>query len=565
MSLLLDLDPLHSFPLSEQLALEALILKGPAADRAFRQWVDCVDFENLRHEATLLVPALFDRFARKHSNIPHLPRMKGLYRLSFARNASLMHCAWHALASLYKHGVKTMFFKGASLALNYYPAPALRPMGDFDILVPADQYEMANEVLKKDGWRFRHSLEIRRQVKHSTDYINNLGQGFDLHIRALFEVDEDSFDKELLQRARPFSWRGVSVFIPPPEDEVLIAIVNAMRDGSLAKLLWLQDMARIMDRSPALDWHKIWKCAENYGLSEIFFHGLHIAMNVRGFEMLHPIMTECLSLSPDFENEYLHEVVKNGLTYGIDKNRISHFYGNILSNNSAMNKSISTSSGSEIVETDGPIGVIRIFETSNGLIKALHLNKHQFPAIPYLFKINDPFAWSKACHQLSNDSEGIIEFLPGTLEPYKIELPNEAYQIDFIIDQDLPSFMRPNETLTIKCSITNNSNFPWPLAGISKNLFGISWHVYSSEGAPLIWDNKREYLPSSLFLRKNHIIFIKPGIRLHSQIHFEAPDAAGQYRIHFDVVHELIRWFSQTNECLPVWNLIVASERISST
>lgn len=560
MSLLLDLDPLHSFPLSEQLALEALIMKGPAADRAFRQWIDCVDFENLRYEATQLVPALFDRFARSYSNIPHLPRMKGLYRLSFARNASLMHSAWHALARLHEHGIKAMFFKGASLALNYYSSPSLRPMGDFDILVPAHQHELANEVVKKDGWRYRHSVEIRRQVKHSTDYINTLGQGFDLHVRALLEVCDDSFDQELFQRAQPFSWRGASFHIPSPEDEILIAIVNAMREGNLVKLLWLQDMVRIIERSPALEWLKIWKRAENFGLEKILFHGLHIAMNVRGFEMLCPIMTECISSSPDFEHEYLQEVVSNGLTYGINKNRIKHFYGDVFSSDCAAFKPISTGSGSEIVATKSPIGVIRIFETCQGLIKALHLNKLEFPAIPYLFKINDPFVWSEASRQLPIVGEGIIEFQPGTLELYKIELPNEAYQIDLTIDQNLPSIMRPHEDLIIKCSITNNSNFPWPLAGTSKNLFGISWHVYSSDGVPLIWDNKREYLPPSLFLRKNNIVFIKPGIRLNSQIHFEAPDAAGQYRIQFDVVHELIRWFSQTNESLPVWDLTIASE-----
>ena len=535
-------------------------MKGPAADRAFRQWIDCVDFENLRYEATQLVPALFDRFARSYSNIPHLPRMKGLYRLSFARNASLMHSAWHALAKLHEHGVKTIFFKGASLALNYYPAQPLRPMGDFDILVPAEQYELANDILKKNGWKYRHSLEIRRQVEHSTDYINSLGQGFDLHIRALLEVDDGSFDQELFLRARPFYWRGASFLIPSPEDEVLIAVVNAMRDGSLVKLLWLQDVVRIMERVPTLDWLKIWKYAENYGLNKILFHGLQIAMNVRGFEMLYPIMTECISSSPDFEHDYLQEVVSNGLTYGIDKNRIHHFYGDVFSSDCAAVKPNSINSGPEIVATKSPIGVIRIFETSQGLIKALHLNKHEFPAIPYLFKINDPFVWSEASRQIPSVGKGIIEFRPGTLELYKIELPNEAYQIDLTIDQNLPPIMRPHEHLIIKCSIINNSNFPWPLAGTSKNLFGISWHIYSSDGALLVWDNKREYLPPSLFLRKNNIVFIKPGIRLNSQIHFEAPDAAGQYRIQFDVVHELIRWFSQTNESLPVWDLTIASE-----
>lgn len=535
MSVLLDIDPVYSFPLCEQLALEALILEGPLGEMAFRKWIDCVDFENMRYEVTLLVPALFDRYARQYTKTPYFPRMKGLYRQSFARNASLMHAAWNALVGLQEHGVDILVFKGASLARKYYSSFSLRPMGDIDILVPVHQYELAHAILQKNGWKYRNSDEIRRQTEHSTDYVNALGQGLDLHVRTLLEVRDPAFDKELFQRAQPLDWRGTRFLMPCPEDEVLIAIVNAMREWDNIKLLWVQDLARIIESSPALDWSKIWKCAGVYGLDKLVFHGMHIAISVRGLESLSSVISECIASSPDFERDYMCEALANGMSYGINKSQLNAILG--------------------LADADGPFGIIRIFETEQSIIKALYLDMGHLHLIPFFFKINDPLTWHEICSQIPSNGEGVIEFPPGLLELQNIELPNEAYRIDLSIDQNLPSTLLPNEKLTINCGITNKSVSPWPLAGISKNFFGLSWHVFSTEGVSLTWDNRREYLPPAMFAKKNSIVFLKAGAQVQSKIYFQAPDEAGQYRIHFDVVHELIKWFSQTNESLPVWNL----------
>ena len=560
MSSLLDVDPLYSFPLCEQLSLEALILKGPQADRAFRQWINCVDFENIRFEATQLVPSLFDRFARTHTNIPHFPRLKGLYRLNFARNASLMYAAWHALVKLQEQGIEIIIFKGASLALQYYSGLSLRPMGDIDILVPAHQYELANAILQRIGWTYRHSEEIRHQVEHSTDYVNASGQGLDLHIRTLREVRDPAFDKALFERAHSFDWMGASFLMLSAEDEALITIVNAMREWDTIKLLWIQDLGQIIECNPALDWSKIWRRAEVFGLDKLVFHGMHIAINIRGLEMLHPIITECLSSSPNFELSYMREALANGLSYGISKGRVSHLSEITLSSNTAPVKTNQTNSSLELTDTKGPLGVIRIFETEKNIIKALYLQWAHLPLVPFFFKINDHLTWNEIFRQAPSNGEGIVEFRPGLLELQNNELPIEAYQIDIAIDQNLPSRMLPYQNLAITCSITNKSIFSWPLAGISKNFFGLSWHVFNADGTSRTWDNRREYLPPVMFARQNNIIFLKAGARLQSKIYFQAPGETGEYRIHFDVVHELIKWFSQTNESLPIWSLSVGTK-----
>jgi hypothetical protein len=216
-----------------------------------------------------------------------------------------------------------------------------------------------------------------------------------------------------------------------------------------------------------------------------------------------------------------------------------------------------TSSSLDLAAIEGPIGVIRIFETEQRIIKALHTHPSHLALIPYFFKINEPLAWQEIYRQVSSRGEEVVEFQPGLLTLYAVELPNEAYRVDMLIDQHLPSKMLQNQELTISCSITNKSIFPWPLAGVSKNLFGLSWHVFTPDGTSVTWDNKREYLPPAMFARKKHVVFLKAGARLRTQIYFQAPPEPGEYRIHFDIVHERVKWFCQTDESLPVWNLRV--------
>ena len=67
--------------------------------------------------------------------------------------------AQDALLKLLKNNnIKSVILKGAAAAV-YYPAPSRRSMGDIDFLVPQDQYEEAEQLLKDNGYNVTHPRE----------------------------------------------------------------------------------------------------------------------------------------------------------------------------------------------------------------------------------------------------------------------------------------------------------------------------------------------------------------------------------------------------------------------
>ncbi|HEX5580896.1 MAG TPA: nucleotidyltransferase family protein, partial [Gemmatimonadaceae bacterium] len=57
-----------------------------------------------------------------------------------------------ALSALRARRLPSVVLKGAYLAEHVYPSPALRPMGDVDLLVPAHSFDAAVEVLTCIGY-----------------------------------------------------------------------------------------------------------------------------------------------------------------------------------------------------------------------------------------------------------------------------------------------------------------------------------------------------------------------------------------------------------------------------
>lgn len=557
LSPILDLDPIYQYTQAEQLALESIILQGRPADLAFRQWIEYVDFENIDNSMTQLLPALYATHTSWNGKFPYAPRSKGALRLSFARNSLLLSAASQAIIKLQECGLEPMIYKGASLGLFYYKTPALRPMGDVDILVHPEEYKVANEILQEQGWKYRYPTHLRLTAQHSCDYVNESGQALDLHVRTLLEVNQTSFDEGILARSRCMNWNEIKIRVPSPEDEALLCAVNGMRDFGNSRLLWIYDLANIIRSSQEINWERLWERAIYYGLSTPFFHALQMAGNIRGLEVLHEILVELISMSPNFESDYLYDSVKIGNTYGLGEQQRRAINNIISTSSDSIIKNNKDNLWADLNETRGAFGRIRIFQTPLGKIKGLHLRWHHAHLIPTLFHVTDHDAWHEISVGFPSAGEGIIEIKPGLLEPSDGMMPEEAYRADISLDSDLPNRMECSDLLIICASITNDSTYPWLSLSLPPNKFGFSWHLCDMNGSVICWDNIRAYLQPTL--RDKTVTFIEPGSKVKCQIPFVAPERPGHYKIHFDVVHEHVRWFSSLTKRLPVWDLTVYS------
>ncbi len=563
MSILLELDPLYQFTRSELLALEALVLTGRPGRVAFRHWADCVDFENIRAAATQLVPALFASYAHANDRLPHYPRMRGVFRLNHLRNGLSLDAAWHTAARLQEHGVEVMIFKGASLALAFYQRPALRPMGDVDIIVPAHDYERANAILQEIGWRYRYEDDARLLTEHSCDYINATGQAIDLHVRTLLEVRNPAFDDGVFRRAQSFNWRGMEVRIPSPEDEALIGMVSAMRELGAVRLLWILDLARIIAASPRFDWRGVWQNATAFGIAEPVFHALQIAGQVRGLEWLHDVLAEQIAGTPEFEREYLREAVATGSTYGLPASQRGAI-NRIIAQTSVTAEEVPQDQWADFTNKPGGFGSIRVLETDHGEIKALYLRWRYLPFLKNFFCISDFGSWETICGRSPSTGEGVLELIPGQIQRWSPTPAPESYQREICVFSALPAAMRQGERLRISIRVTNTSTHPWQVSAHFPFIFGLSWHVFGRDGAIIEWDHPRHFLRPAV-LRERSIAFIEPGGQVDCELAFTAPTAPGQYVIQFDVVHEGVRWFADSSEMPPIWELTVTSETAIST
>jgi hypothetical protein len=89
---------------------------------------------------------------------------------------------------------------------------------------------------------------------------------------------------------------------------------------------------------------------------------------------------------------------------------------------------------------------------------------------------------------------------------------------------------RSGKTVTLPVSVENVSTEAFPHG---EDVFGLSYHLLSSNGQTVSHDNARAYLRKSL----------SPGEKAQVNLKVEAPAKPGSYRIEIDLVWEGVMWF----------------------
>src|SRR5215472_5269976 len=127
----------HGTPARDQeLLLKAALVEGPEAVTAWNQWSAGADPDRLDEDSCRLLPLVYDAMRRRDVFGPWMEQTQRAYYHTWADNTRRFHAAAAVLRALHGAGIKTMLLKGPALTLQYYRNAGLRPMDDFDILVP---------------------------------------------------------------------------------------------------------------------------------------------------------------------------------------------------------------------------------------------------------------------------------------------------------------------------------------------------------------------------------------------------------------------------------------------
>jgi hypothetical protein len=170
------------------------------------------------------------------------------------------------LALLADAGIATMVSKGGVLASAYYGDLGLRPMNDFDVLVPRTQARDAVRVLLGAGWVSTQPMaEMLPDAYHSACFQSPDRLDFDLHWHLLPESCFAGAESPAWQAAGPYMVDQVATQAPCATDLLVIVCAHAAHWSPVSPARWVADALMILHRAPErIDWARIAMLAQRW-------------------------------------------------------------------------------------------------------------------------------------------------------------------------------------------------------------------------------------------------------------------------------------------------------------
>jgi hypothetical protein len=202
-----------------------------------------------------------------------LDALRNAYLVTAARHLRSRRELARILAVLKAEDIPVVLLKGAALVGTVYDEPGLRPMGDFDLLVPRSRLRHAQDVVQRQGY---DPAEDGREEhwalhQHLPKLIGAAGQvSIEVHGHVVRLDGPLAFDiEEFWSRARPAP-DAAGGLVLAPEDMVLHLCLNFFRDrrfysrGAIGQLC---DLSEALRHHPSLDWGAIVERSVRYGVA----------------------------------------------------------------------------------------------------------------------------------------------------------------------------------------------------------------------------------------------------------------------------------------------------------
>jgi hypothetical protein len=272
----------NAFPTHEQeLLLRAALLKGEPALQAWQGWKARVNLEGkLDVGSYRLLPLLYHNLQSLGVDDPIVSKFKGIYRKAWYQNQMLFRTVADVLRLLHADGIETVILKGAALTLLYYKEYGLRPMNDFDVLVPTSKRRAAIDSLTQAGWKpkFRPIEKLTDavlDVEKSWTFTDAQQREFDLHWHLMIECRYPHADDDFWTDAIPVQVADVATRALSHTDQLLHVCVHGAAWNAVPPLRWIADAMVILDASDSeVEWTRLVAHAENRRLTLRLRHAL---------------------------------------------------------------------------------------------------------------------------------------------------------------------------------------------------------------------------------------------------------------------------------------------------
>ncbi len=151
----------------------------------------------------------------------------------------------------------------------------------------------------------------------------------------------------------------------------------------------------------------------------------------------------------------------------------------------------------------------------------------------------DPLGWSiDGKPEVQQDFKEAIamnyKWDPGVSERMLVAASRPGYRAKYL-NHTTPASVTAGQTLTVNLTVQNDGSFNWVPGGDKPFRLGFQW--YNAGGQYI-------QFPPNLDFRTSLPREIKSGETAQLQAQLRAPDTPGNYQLRWDMVHEMVTWFS---------------------
>ena len=236
-----------------------------------------------------ILPMLYSELAANESVIP-LHAFE-LAQRDFECNA--FHCIANAaellevLKSFEKAGIAAMPFKGVVLGASVYGDMLARTAGDLDVLIYYRDLLRATQILKERGYDLT-TLVLEDGTPEAEDsfeyHFERVADGMVLELRWKLELTSPRYRHDLgmdwvWPRRRTARLAGADVPDLDPVSELLMLCMHGSKHV-WSRLIWICDVAKLLEREPDLDWDFAQQEARRVGLWRCLALGVLLARRV---------------------------------------------------------------------------------------------------------------------------------------------------------------------------------------------------------------------------------------------------------------------------------------------
>lgn len=313
-----------------EMLLQAAFAPEGKAHEAGLAWLATANLAAQNSFLNRMLPLVHERLLREGIDHPAMAILKGVRRQVWCRNQLLFRQAIPAVRALRLAGIDVMLLKGVALTLKYYDDYSLRPMGDFDLMVPRKNLPSAIEILGANGWGSEGLARnnLRQNIltySHAEHFSHRSGHDVDLHWHLSPFFIDSAADASFWNASTSATLDSIDLRVLDPADQLLHVCVHGLFGSQTPGIRWIGDAIAIIRKTPQLDWNMLLIHAHERDVTVFVRAALNCLVDRFGMAVPSDVMRR-VNASPPPSRKIIEYSMHHGAQLPFLKNMGAFFY-----------------------------------------------------------------------------------------------------------------------------------------------------------------------------------------------------------------------------------------------